>query len=378
MPPVVVRLASRTAPACPCVTSLSPADLNRRGASVHDHAPTPPATHRSGSRHTARDRGPVALRWHRTTLDGRVARYAEAGTSDADAPLVVFVHGWGLTSRAYAAMLPGLARAGARVIAPALPGFGHSEPLDGAYTFPRLANWMADLLDHVGTGEPAFFIGHSFGGGVATATAHHHPHLVRSLTLVNSVGGAVWQGADGDAADAAETSSDPTMLADRPLWHWGVHFPSELRTRRLAPALPVIARDFVQNALRNPRALARAAGLARRADLREELADLAARGLPISVLWGDQDKVIPKSAFLALCEAAGAEGHVIEDGSHSWLLADPDGFAECVTNSLVIHALLTRGQTYGSPVASVLAEDRGAERADDVVVVPDLDAAEVG
>lgn len=32
------------------------------------------------------------------------------------------------------------------------------------------------------------------------------------------------------------------------------------------------------------------------------------------------------------------------DGSHPWLIADPERFGETMTNSLTVHALLTRGE----------------------------------
>ncbi len=269
----------------------------------------------------------VDLRWHRTTLDGQAAFYGEAG----DGPPVVFIHGWGLTARTYARALPGLAR-GARVIAPALPGFGRSDPLPGRYTWEKLANWIDLLLEHAGVDEPAFLIGHSFGGGVATATAWHHPDRARSLVLVNAIGGSVWkQGRSGER-----------QLADRPLWDWGLRMPTEWARKDYRRVLPVVARDFVGNALRNPRSLARAATLARTADLRDELTALADRGLPVTILWGNQDRVVPEATFVAMCEAAGATGDVVAKGGHSWLLADPEGFGEIVTNSLTVHSLLAR------------------------------------
>jgi pimeloyl-ACP methyl ester carboxylesterase len=270
----------------------------------------------------------VRLRWHRTTLDGSPAVYGEAG----DGPPVVFLHGWGLTARSYARALPTIAATGARVIAPALPGFGRSAPLHGAYTFEKLARWVDDLLDHVGVDEPAAIVGHSFGGAVATATAWHHPERVRSLVLVNSVGGSVWKtgGRRGDR-----------QLSDRPLWDWGLRLPSEFTGRDYRKVLPVVVRDLVGNALTNPRAIWRAAELARNADLRVELTALAERGLPVSILWGSEDNVVPEATFLALCEAAGAPGDIIEDAGHSWLLADPEGFGDLVTNSLAVQRTLT-------------------------------------
>ncbi|MGH3441643.1 MAG: alpha/beta fold hydrolase [Nitriliruptorales bacterium] len=264
------------------------------------------------------------LRWHRTTLDGRIAAYGEVGEGT---PLV-FLHGWGITSRAYARTLPALAASGVRVIAPALPGFGKSEEVPGGLTWERLARWVDQLLDHVGADEPAFFVGHSFGGGVATMTAWHHPERVRSLVLVNSIGGSQWK-------------SDRT-LADRPLWDWGLHLPVEWARKGYRRVLPVVLRDLTENLVRHPANLLRAARLAASADLRDELSELAARGLPVTILWGERDRILPQSAFVALCEAAGDAGDVIPGSAHSWLLADPDGFGELITNSLTIHSLLTR------------------------------------
>lgn len=265
----------------------------------------------------------LRLRWHRTTLDGRLAAYGETGEG---APLV-FLHGWGVTSRSYARILPVIAAAGARVIAPALPGFGRSEELPGELTWEKLAIWVSQLLEHVVGDEPAFLVGHSFGGGVATMTAWHHPERTRSLVLVNSVGGSTWH-------------SERT-LADRPLWDWGLHLPVEWSRRGYRRVLPVVARDVVGNALRNPRNLIRAGRLAAAADMRRELADIRERGTPVAILWGDQDRVLPEAAFLSLSEAAGGDADIVE-GNHSWLIADPEGFGEVITNSLTIHALATR------------------------------------
>lgn len=278
---------------------------------------------------------PPELRWHRTTLDGRVAFYGEAG----DGPPLVFLHGWGVSSRAYAGLLPSLARTGARVIAPALPGFGKSDELPGRLDWEKLANWLDDLLEHAGVDEPAFLVGHSLGGGVATMTAWHHPHRARSLVLVNSVGGSAWK---------SERS-----LADRPLWDWGLHLPVEWSRKGYRRVLPVVLRDLAENVLRNPGNLLRAGRLAASADMRGELADLNARGVPITVLWGERDRVLPEAAFVSLCDAVQGGGNVVA-GGHSWLLADPDSFGEIMTNSLTIHALMSK--RYGGPDGGSVAE----------------------
>lgn len=287
-------------------------------------------------------RAGTGLRWHRTTIGGHEVAYGDAG----DGPPVVFLHGWGLTARSYAHTFPLIAATGARVIAPALPGFGRSDPLDGTYTFPRLAAWVLELLDTLDLREEVTLIGHSFGGATATATAWADPGRFRSLVLVNSVGGSVWK----------TSRSGERSLADRPLWDWGLRMPGEFRRRDYRRVLPVVVRDLVGNALHNPGAMRRAADLARTADLREELATLAERGLPVSILWGSEDEVVPEATFLAMCDAAGAPGDIIPEAGHSWLIADPEGFGELVTNSLAVQQTLaertrsTRDASASGPV----------------------------
>jgi pimeloyl-ACP methyl ester carboxylesterase len=267
----------------------------------------------------------LRLRWHRTTIDGRLAAYGEVG----DGPPLVFLHGWGITSRVYAHVLPVLAAAGTRVIAPALPGFGSSDELPGAPSWERLAKWVDDLLDHLGVDEPALLVGHSFGGGVATMVAWHYPTRARSLVLVNSVGGSTWR-------------SDKS-LAERPIWDWGLHIPTEWSGKAYRKVIPVVARDFLGNVFRHPRNLLRAGRLAASADLRDELAALTQRGLPVTILWGDQDRILPESALISLCEATGATVEAV-NGRHSWLIADPEGFGEILTNSPSVHTWLQDGR----------------------------------
>jgi pimeloyl-ACP methyl ester carboxylesterase len=175
----------------------------------------------------------------------------------------------------------------------------------------------------VGVDEPAVAVGHSFGGGVAIRLAHDHPTKVRSLLLVNSVGGSSWR-----------SGSVVRSITERPLWDWGLHFPGDVwPIRQATRVLPVIAEDLLPNLLRHPKALVKVANLARRADLRTELEALRDRGMPITIIWGTRDRVIPRESFEALCVASGVDGTVV-DGSHSWLLADPHQFGEVITNDV--------------------------------------------
>ena len=266
------------------------------------------------------------LVWERTTVRGRPALYGVAGHG---IPLL-FLHGWGLAHHAYKRPLKRLVQLGCRVYAPAQPGFGGTADLPKhELTLAGYAAWVDDFLTAVGVSEPLIVVGHSFGGGVATQVAHDFPKRVRSLVLVNSIGGSVWSGEGGRAR----------KLAERPLWDWGLHFPSDLLpVPQITKVLPVVLEDAVPNMLRNPRAMWRVAQVARTADLTAELEELKRRRLPVVVLWGDRDRIIPKSSFDALCAAIGSEGEVVS-GNHSWLLADPDAFGEVMTNVVSVARL---------------------------------------
>ena len=249
---------------------------------------------------------PDHLVWDRTEVQGRPAFFGHAG-GDGGLP-VLFLHGWALGQHAYKRPLNRLAQMGCRVYAPAQPGFGGTPDLPGdGFTFGGYAAWAAAFLDAVGVSEPALVIGHSFGGGVAIQLAHDHPERVRSLVLVNSIG------------------------TPRPFWDLGLRLPTNVLRGEVTKVLPVVLEDALPNLVRNPRSLWRVGNLARRADLRRELEELKARELPVVVLWGDKDRIVPKRSFAAMCAALGSDGEVIK-GTHSWLLADPDAFGEVITN----------------------------------------------
>lgn len=262
----------------------------------------------------------VAVVDRRTFVQGRPAAYSVAG----EGMPVVLLHGWALAHHTYRDVIQTIAAQGCRVIAPALPGFGGTADLPGdAFSMKGYAKWVAELLDSLEIEEPAVVVGHSFGGGVSVRFAHDFRSRVRSLVLVNSVGGSSWRSGGGLRS-----------IAERPLWDWGLHFPGDVwPIRQATRVLPVLVEDFVPNLVRNPRAIVKVANLARRADLRTELETLRDSGLSISIIWGTRDGIIPRESFEALCVASGVEGTVVE-GSHSWLLADPQRFGEVITNDV--------------------------------------------
>jgi pimeloyl-ACP methyl ester carboxylesterase len=270
----------------------------------------------------------------RTWVQGRPAAYSTAGKGLP----VVLLHGWALGQHTYREVVERIAAEGVRVIAPSMPGFGDTGELpDSSFSLSGYAAWVTHLLDALEIDEPAVLVGHSFGGGVAIRFAHDHPERTRSLVLVNSIGGSSWR-----------RGNTLRSITERPLWDWGLHFPADVwPIRQATRVLPVIAEDLIPNLVRHPRALVKVANLARRADLRAELETMRDKGKPITIIWASRDGVVPRASFEALCVASGVQGTVV-DGSHSWLLADPDHFGEVITNDVSI-AKAARAMEVGAP-----------------------------
>jgi pimeloyl-ACP methyl ester carboxylesterase/glycine cleavage system regulatory protein len=250
------------------------------------------------------------LTWHHITVDGRVAVYGAGGD---DGPPVLFLHGWALGSQAYKRALRRLVTRGCRVFAPALPSFGGTANLPGAeMNIAGYARWVAAFMAEVGIEEPALVIGHSFGGGVAIALARNHPQLVRFLILLNALGSGARQWP----------------------WEWAVGFGTEFWPP--AGAIDVIQAmraDLVPNVVRNPLGVLRVGLLAMSTDLRSEMEELKGLGVPALALTSEGDRLIPRSAFETISAAVGADRRVVS-GRHSWLLVDPDSFAEVLASTV--------------------------------------------
>jgi pimeloyl-ACP methyl ester carboxylesterase len=276
--------------------------------------------------------------WRDVDVDGATVRVMEAGRGD---PLL-FLHGWGLTPRAYADGITRLTAAGVQVIAPCLPGFGGSDgPGLTRVTLPAYAGRIGRLLDVLGIEHPVFVAGHSFGGGVAIQLATDRPERVRSLTLVNTVGGA-----PGRRSGLADTS-----------WlRWAIGTIGELNGSGLLHAAPSLLRDYLPNWVRRPPTMALSARLALTASLSGQVEHLVAEGIPVLFIWADRDRVVAPGALADVITALPAE---VVGGRHGWLLTEPEEFATLLRNALVVHTMLERkrrGQAVVLPKGTSLAD----------------------
>jgi len=110
-------------------------------------------------------------------LDG--IAYREAGP--ADGPVALLVHGYPESSYMWRDVLPSVADAGWRAVAPDLPGFGDS-PADPPGTWERQIEALQRLHDGLELGPVALVV-HDWGGLIGLRWACDHPDLVRALVI---------------------------------------------------------------------------------------------------------------------------------------------------------------------------------------------------
>jgi pimeloyl-ACP methyl ester carboxylesterase len=276
----------------------------------------------------------------------------EAGRGD---PLL-FLHGWGLSPRSYQQAVVRLCAAGVRVMAPSLPGFGRSDPLPVGAPLPVWGAHIGALVDRLDPELAPFVVGHSMGGGVGIQLALQRPDLVRSLTLVNTIGGRPGRG--------AEPIADGSWLA------WIAGAATELDPRQwMSPRIvPTLAGDFLGNLRRHPVSLFTSMITAATASLSAEARHVVTAGIPTLLVWGDRDKLTVPGP---LATVAGELGTETVQGKHGWMLTEPEEFGRVIHDALVVQAMLERRKR-GTNAAETVAKASQALRLPEGVSLSEL------
>ena len=102
----------------------------------------------------------------------------------AQAPVVVLIHGLGLTRQTWADHLPALSGA-FRILTYDLCGHGQSALSDRTPSLTVLADQLRDLMDHLHITRAAL-IGFSLGGMINRRFVRDHPDRVSALVILNS------------------------------------------------------------------------------------------------------------------------------------------------------------------------------------------------
>jgi pyruvate dehydrogenase E2 component (dihydrolipoamide acetyltransferase) len=235
-------------------------------------------------------------------VGGRKISYAGAGT---DGEVILLVHGYGGDRNSWLFLQEPLA-ARYRVYALDLPGHGTSAKDVGDGSIGMLAGAVTGVLDALGA-DRAHLVGHSMGGAVALAVAASAPGRIASLTLIapSGFGPQINAGYLRGFADAQTRRELKPVV--------GQLFADEsLVTRQVVDDLLAYKRlDGVDEALHTLLGLL-LDGDAQAADSTAALA-VVGGALPVSVVWGASDRVIPPDQAERV---TGAARYVVDGAGH--------------------------------------------------------------
>lgn len=219
--------------------------------------------------------------------------------------VVLLLHGFGGDALNWRFAIDELA-VGRTVIAADLPGHGGSTKEVGEGDLDDLVASVVALLDAEGA-ERAHLVGHSLGGLVASAMAIRAPERVGSLALISPAG--FGEEIDREFLDAFVAASSRREL--------------KVALRKLFADEALVTRQLVEEVLRYKRldGVPEALGALRDGLFpggRQQVqlaAELAALDIPLLVVWGSEDQVIPASQAAAAPAAARVE--VLAASGHS-------------------------------------------------------------
>ena len=224
-----------------------------------------------------------------------------AGPSDGD--VVMLLHGFPQTARAWQWQLPRLAKAGFRAVAPDLRGFSDGARPTDTESY-GLAETAADVLSIAAElGASSFHLaGHDLGGILAWELACRHPDTVSTLTVASTphlaaFGAALLTDKDGQRLPPFELFRQPgtaeqLLLADD----------AAVLRQAYAGIPPEAVEEYVRS-FTAPGVLSAALAYFRMFDFQSWL-ELPASIVPTLFVWGRDDP------FLDPSTAAATRGHV--------------------------------------------------------------------
>jgi pimeloyl-ACP methyl ester carboxylesterase len=229
---------------------------------------------------------------------------------------LVLIHGYPLDHSIWGDEVP-LLEKDFDLILPDVRGFGESAAVETPYSMTDIAADLAAILDSIGV-QKAAVAGHSMGGYVALAFAKAFPDRVSGLSLISSQ----------DAGDPPERKEGRYKTA-ADVSEKGVGIVAAAMTDKLSPNQRV--RDVVRSLI-GKQSISGVAGALKAMAEREDLTSfLASFKLPLVLVHGDADELIPVDRareIKALVPAA----HLVElpGAGHMPMMEQPERTAEAL------------------------------------------------
>lgn len=247
-----------------------------------------------------------------TNVNGLEIAYERRGQG----PPLVLLHGYPLDHSIWHEVA-GLLGSSFDVILPDLRGFGQSAAPGHEYGMGEMAADIAGLLDHLGM-ERSALAGHSMGGYVALAFARAYPERLAGLGLVSSQA----------IADTPE-GRERRFATARQVAELGVGFLADSMPEKLSPDSRV--QSVCAGIIQQQRPAGIIGALKAMAGREDSTPSLASFSIPVSILHGDADALIPLERAREI-RAAVSHARLTEfpQGGHMLMLERPQVTAEAL------------------------------------------------
>jgi pimeloyl-ACP methyl ester carboxylesterase len=216
-----------------------------------------------------------------------------------------------------------LAASGYRVVAPVIPGFRAGPPPEwGEIT--HAVFWLRCLLDAIDLEEPVTLIGSGLGGWLAAELAVWFPERIEHLVLIGASGLRL------EGCAVAELFREGLA----PLSSLVLPYGGELENLIPPPDAP----DVNSRKLHLLRALEATARLAWAPYFYDPklLFRLSRISSATTVIWGDDDRVVPLAHGEEYARALGADLTVIQRCGHLPLLEQPDRVIDVIRSGVAV------------------------------------------
>jgi 2-hydroxymuconate-semialdehyde hydrolase len=262
----------------------------------------------------------------RLQLTGASTSVLEAG----DGPPMVLLHGGIETGGIYWAPAISQLSRNARVIVPDLPGLGESEPLSQMSEGP-FSDWLTALLRET-CHEPPVLVAHSHHGTAATRFAADRGDVIRNLVLMAAPGVGPYRMPLGLLVTAIRFSLRPTDRNNARFAEWA--FLDTARTRRRDPGWYDAFTDYGQSRGAVPHVKRTMRELIKACTKEISEADLRRIAVPIALLWGRRDRMVPLHIAEIATSRFGWPLHVIDDVGHVPFIEQPDAFLRALPTAI--------------------------------------------
>ncbi|CAN5889115.1 alpha/beta hydrolase [soil metagenome] len=255
---------------------------------------------------------------HRITLaDGHKVGVSVCGRGVP----IVLIHGFTAEGMLYAQTLSRIVTAGFKVVAIDSASHGSTQGLPaGGADFEEYAKLVGRVVDELGI-RKAIFAGHSMGGRLVTELAAREPDRAMAVILLDAIVGEPWD------RIVALSRFNPLLLAGIGgiLVLDSVRTVPFIRNPRQAAKFGRLAAPNLWSHVRNPLKVAGpGVSILRSRSSKWMLQKLRRAGVPVVAIHGDRDIVVPLSTARSAAQLAGGLVVVVEGGTHSWLLKDPE------------------------------------------------------